>query len=178
MEKQLTKICLSLGTIYYVSVLVYLHYLGMPPIIVGFAWLIPLVFSLIFAFGDRGIKTNMFSDIKEDYKTPVYKLEKSNWSEKVVSKYVVVYSNWDDGWAIIFPYISIFKFKQYFLEETVCISDKTHSDILAGVVSTEEVYLRECIKHEKRYLDKIAEEKAKKDNLREVNKEYYNNFKK
>ena len=177
MKKKLTRICLILGTIYYISALVYLHTLGISPITIFFAWLISLVFSFAFAFGERGIKTSLFSDIKEDFKSPVYKLERNNWGEKVVSKYTVEYITWDDGWAIFFPYISIFKFRQYYLEDSVCVYERVHGEILEGIVSIEAVYLREKMVNEKQYFDEVAAEKIKKDKFREVNKEYYNNFK-
>ena len=177
MDKQLKEICIILGLLYYSSCFIYLQHIGMSPITIGFAWLLPLLVSFMFLLGNGGIKTNLFSEIKRDYKSPVYKLETNNWGENVVSKYIVNYDYWDDGWAVFFPFIWWFSFRQHSFEGSFEIGDKTYNKILEGVVSTEVVYLRKKIVAEKKYYNRISAEKIEKEKLREVNKEYYNNFK-
>lgn len=178
MDKKLKRICIILGIFYYLSVIWFtpfgtdgsLKFIGLV-----FAWLIPMFLGFLPNF--LSIKTNLFSDIKDDFTSPVYKLEKSNWGENVVSKYTVEYSCWDDGWGAFFPYIWIFRFRQYELESSIEICSKNYDKILSGVVSPEAVYLRAKAVSDLKYNSEISAEKELKNKLKVLNKDYYNNLK-
>lgn len=177
MDKQLTRICIVCGIFYYLSCIIYLQHIGMPPITIGFMWIIPFAIGFFFALNDKGIKTNLFSEIKDDFTSPTYKLEKSHWGEDVVVKYITEYSVWDDDWCAFFPFLYLFRFRQYYPENSVYVNKIEYQSILDGKCSPEEMYL--SIRHQldREAYKEMSAKKTEKEKLREVNKEYYNNFK-
>lgn len=177
MDKQLTRICIVCGIFYYLSWFIYLQHIGMPPIMIGFMWIIPFAIGSFFALNDKGIKTNLFSEIKDDFTSPTYKLEKSHWGEDVVVKYIVEYSVWDDGWCAFFPFLYLFKFRQYSPEDSVYVNKAVYNNILYGEISVKDLYLKEILKAEAEAYKEMSAKKTEKEKLREVNKEYYDNFK-
>lgn len=175
MDNKLKKICIILGIVYYLVWTIYLGSLRIPGIMICFTWVIPLFLALLptkFA-----IKTNLFSDIREDFISPVYKIEEDSWGDNTVSKYSIGYNIWDNGWAMFFPLILLFRFKQPNFENSFPINSKELQLILDDIRSPKEMYL--IIKQEldKTYYNEIFAKKREEEKLKEINKEYYNNFK-
>lgn len=175
MGKQLTRICIVCGIFYYLSCFIYLQHIGMPPISIVFAWVVPLFLGLL--PNSFAIKTNLFSDIKDGFTSPVYKLEKDCWGDNVVSKYIVEYSHFCDDLVVFFPYIWLVRFRQYEMEDSVYVNKIEYQSILDGKCSPEEMYL--SIRHQldREAYKEMSAKKTEKEKLREVNKEYYDNFK-
>lgn len=176
MERKINILCVVLGILTWSTTAMLIHdeLKDIRMTIMGL--ILTYVFSLLFILFryTSFIKTDMFSDIKEDYKSPVYKLERTIYRDWCIRKYNVSYSTIDSGWMSLFTPIFIFKFKQYVEDEYLHLSKTNYDSILGGHMSPQEYY--------EEYLKKIEEEELKEtritSKIREINKEYYNNFKK
>lgn len=181
MDRKLTRLVILLGIVFYGLTLALLFKwssnFNFSLLITLIIWLFSMLIGLILST-QKFLKINWFSDIKEDFTTPTYKLEKDHWGDWIISKYVVIHDIWDNGWILAFPLILLFKFRQYGQESYINVKTDTDlKEMLNGLVSLEEYYTFENEKLNKKFQEELTEQEKEKTKLREVNKGYYGNFK-
>lgn len=181
MNRKLTRLVILLGVLFYGTTLALLFKwcsdFKCSFLMAILIWLFSIMIGFILST-QKFLKVNWFSDIKEDFVSPTYKLEKDSWGDWIVSKYIVVHSEWNNGWVLAFPLILLFKFRQY--EQESYISVKTDADLkemLNGLASLEEYYIVENEKYNKKIQEELSEQEKEEIKLKEVNKEYYGNYK-
>lgn len=180
MDRKLTRLVILLGVVFYGTTPALLFkwcsYFNCSFLMAILIWFFSLLIGLTLST-QKFLKVNWFSDIKDNFTTPTYKLEKDHWGDWIISKYVVIHDIWNNGWILAFPLILLFKFRQYGQESYINVKTDTDlKEMLNGLVSLEEYYTFENEKYNKKFQEEMVEEEMEKIKLKEVNKDYYGNL--
>lgn len=181
MDKKLRLVCILGGIVLYPSFVYYLVSIGldfessMKMLVLSWAFLWTL--GMVSAIVNIGIKTNLFSDIKSDFTTPVYTLTKNGWGDDCVAEVIVRYSCWDNGWFMFFPLIIFFKFKQHHTKYTFEITKEEYEVIMCESLTPKQLFEHKYQLANEEHEKYLAKKKQTEDKIKEINKEYYNNYK-
>ena len=132
-------------------------------------WGLSLVVCLPIALSEKIFIKLPGSDLIENPKTPVYKFDGIDEVEKYEVKYVAP----DNMLPVIFPIFLLFKYSSLEKVNYYSVSMEDVELLLSFQKTPEEVYLENGSRHKEEV--EIWKEEGRK--LKEVNKDYYNNFK-
>ena len=146
-------------------------FLGLGLILYFFCWVVVFTLRRL----RMTIKLPFLTDLVDSPTTPTYRISKDYRGERIVVKSEVGYTHFDDEFILFFPLIFLFEYK-------TMIDFENEFKIEGSLEDISKVDLKEFweIKYYELNREFIEAEEFKnkiKNQLKEINKEYLNNFK-
>ena len=133
-----------------------------------------MVVFILRYFG-KTIKLPFLTDLVDSPTTPTYRISKDYRGERIVVKSEVGYTHFDDEFILFFPLIFLFEYKTMIDFENEFKIEGSLEDI--SKVDLKEFWETKYYELNREFIEAEEFKNKIKNQLKEINKEYLNNFK-